>query len=529
MAGGKSGGGIIAMAMRHSQIVIFVVCCLCAFGIYGLSEMRKNEFPEFTVRQGVVVAVCPGYTAAEMEERVVKPLENYIFEYKEVKKTKTKSMSRDGIAYIQVQLNDNLKDKDEFWSKFKHGVNDFKTQLPQSVLAPKVLDDFGDTSAMLVALESDQKTYNELSDYIDVLEAKLRRIVGRMTVYRMQQEQISIKIDHARLSQYALTEKALLSKLYTQGFVTSGGHIKNDGYESPIHVTPTANNEYEIAETVIFTAPAGNSLRLKDVAEIVREYPEPTSFIRNNGRKCLLLSVEMKPGFNMVQIGKNVNNEITDFEKSLPDDVYVYRITDQSKVVGDSVNNFLPEISLSGKGMAANEHLIQLPLQFPPELPIPLQNIQMVKNGLMANVTAMLPVYAGGQIYYGNRLAKVGTEVEQLKLKQSENEVRMAVTQYYWQIILLKEKVKTVEAINLQLASIYENAEAAYQAGVSTRNDVLQVDLKKNEMESASLELNNNIEILKMLLAQFIGISEATSFDVGSGSLSLMEWRIHSQ
>lgn len=147
----------------------------------------------------------------------------------------------------------------------------------------------------------------------------------------------------------------------------------------------------------------------------------------------------------------------------------------------------------------------------------------------MANVTAMLPVYAGGQIYYGNRLAKVGTEVEQLKLKQSENEVRMAVTQYYWQIILLKEKVKTVEAINLQLASIYENAEAAYQAGVSTRNDVLQVDLKKNEMESASLELNNNIEILKMLLAQFIGISEATSFDVGSGSLSLMEWRIHSQ
>lgn len=349
MAGGKSGGGIIAMAMRHSQIVIFVVCCLCAFGIYGLSEMRKNEFPEFTVRQGVVVAVCPGYTAAEMEERVVKPLENYIFEYKEVKKTKTKSMSRDGIAYIQVQLNDNLKDKDEFWSKFKHGVNDFKTQLPQSVLALKVLDDFGDTSAMLVALESDQKTYHELSDYIDVLEDKLRRIesVGRMTVYGMQQEQISIKIDHARLSQYALTEKALLSKLYTQGFVTSGGHIKNDGYESPIHVTPTANNEYEIAETVIFTDPAGNSLRLKDVAEIVREYPEPTSFIRNNGRKCLLLSVEMKPGFNMVQLGKDVNNEITDFEKSLPDDVYVYRITDQSKVVGDSVNNFLRELLIA--------------------------------------------------------------------------------------------------------------------------------------------------------------------------------------
>lgn len=186
----------------------------------------------------------------------------------------------------------------------------------------------------------------------------------------------------------------------------------------------------------------------------------------------------------------------------------------------EAFTNYLPEISLSGTGMAANEHLIQIPLQFPPDLPIPPQNIQMVKSGVVANVTAILPVYAGGQIYYGNRLAKVATEVEQLKLKQSENEVRMTVAQYYWQIILLKEKVRTVKAINRQLASIYEDAEAAYQTGVSTRNDVLQVDLKKNEMESTSLELNSNIEILKMLLAQFIGISDAASFDVGFGVLS---------
>ena len=345
----NKGGGLITWAMHNNQIVLFIVCCLCLFGIFGLSKMRKNEFPELTVRQGVVVAVCPGYTASEIEERVVKPLENYIFQYKEVKKAKTKSMSRDGIGYIQVYLSDELKDKDEFWSKFKHGVTEFKAQLPQNVLAVKVMDDFGDTSAMLIAVESDQKTYHELWDYIDNLEDRLRTIesIGRMTVYGMQNEQISIKIDHARLSQYALTEKALMAKLTSSGILISGGNIKNGEYESPIHVTPSTNTINDISETIILSNPDGSSLRLKDVAEVVREYPVPTSYIRNNGRKCLLLSVEMKPGYNMVKLGEDVNEQMQVFEQTLPDDVTMYRITDQSKVVGDSVYNFLRELMIA--------------------------------------------------------------------------------------------------------------------------------------------------------------------------------------
>lgn len=116
----------VEWAMHYRQIVILVVCCLVALGIYSLPEMRKNEFPDFTVRQGLVVAVAPGNTSEEMVERVTKPLENYIFSYKEVKKEKTFSTNRDGIVYIQVELNDEVNNKDEFWSKFKHGISTFK-------------------------------------------------------------------------------------------------------------------------------------------------------------------------------------------------------------------------------------------------------------------------------------------------------------------------------------------------------------------------------------------------------------------
>lgn len=178
----------VEWAMHYRQIVILCVACLVAFGVYSLLQMRKNEFPDFTIRQGVVVAVAPGNTAREMVEQVAKPLEDYIFSYKEVKKEKTFSRSRDGIVYIQVQLNDELNNKDEFWSKFKHGISDFKSRLPSNVLAVQVMDDFGDTSALLIAMESEEKTYRELDDYMDALQERLRRIpsVGRMSVSGMR-------------------------------------------------------------------------------------------------------------------------------------------------------------------------------------------------------------------------------------------------------------------------------------------------------------------------------------------------------
>lgn len=99
---------MVEWAMHYRQIIILTTCCLIAFGIYSLSNMRKNEFPDFTIRQGIVVAVAPGNTSEEMVEQVTKPLEDYIFSYKEVKKEKTISKSRDGIVYIQVELNDDL-------------------------------------------------------------------------------------------------------------------------------------------------------------------------------------------------------------------------------------------------------------------------------------------------------------------------------------------------------------------------------------------------------------------------------------
>ena len=340
---------IVEWAMHYRQIIILVTCCLVAFGVYSLPQMQKNEFPDFTIRQGIVIAAAPGNTVDEMVEQVTKPLEDYIFTYKEVKKEKTFSTTRDGLVFIQVELVDELNNKDEFWNKFKHGIAAFKSQLPQNVLAVQVMDDFGDTSAMLLTMESKDKTYRELSDYMDNLKDRLRNVnsVGRLTVSGERKEQISIYLDPAKLTQYGLNEQMVASQLFAKGFVTTGGRIQTPDYILPVHVDKSYNTIYDVQQQIVYSDLDGNNIRLKDIARVVKEYPHADSYIKNNGTKCILLSIEMKKGKNIVKMGEDVNKVLEEFKKEIPSEVEMYLVTNQAQVVGDSVENFLHELVIA--------------------------------------------------------------------------------------------------------------------------------------------------------------------------------------
>ena len=333
--------------MRNFRITFLIVGCLFVFGIYALARIPKQEFPEYTIRQGVVVGVYPGATAEEVEEQLAKPLEQFLMTYKEVKRAKTTSTSQNGMCYVMVELNDDVNDKDEVWSKVKHGLAAFKMQLPAGVAAVVTNDDFGDTSALLITLESDTRSYRELKGYMDDLSDRLRRIesVSNLRPYGVQQEQISVYADHDRLAAYGIGEKTLSAALAAQGLTPLGGSVSNAETETPIHIAPSLAGEREVAEQIVWSDPEGHVLRVKDVARVVREYDDPDSYIRNNGHRCVLLSLEMQAGNNIVEYGREVDEVLHAFiEEELPADVSVQRIADQAKVVGDSVHSFLRDL-----------------------------------------------------------------------------------------------------------------------------------------------------------------------------------------
>lgn len=335
--------------MYYHKIVILIVGILVLVGMYGLYQMPKEEFPTITIRQGAVVAVYPGATSQEIEERVAKPLEDFIFGYKEINKQKTYSKSQDGMLIVFVELNDDVSDKDAFWSKFKHGLSEFKSQLPAGVLALIPKDDVGDTSALLITLESEQKTYRELEKYLDGLEDRLRKIdaVANLRAFGLQREQISVYLDQNKMAQYGIGAYQLLANLSLQGFTTLSGTMDNSRTVTPIHITDSYDTERDVAEQIVYADPKGNVIRLRDVARVVREYPNPDKYIRNNGKKCIVLSMEMRDNNNIVQMGSQVHKVLDEYKKTLPQEVKMYSITDQSQVVGDSVNNFLRELLIA--------------------------------------------------------------------------------------------------------------------------------------------------------------------------------------
>ena len=337
--------------LEYYSISLLIVGILFVMGIYGMYIMPKDEFPHATIRQGVVVAVYPGATSEEVEQQVARPLERYLFTFGEVNRNKTTTQSQNGMCIVMVKLNDDVNNKDEVWSKIKHGLNGFKAQLPSGVLAIVVNDDFGNTSALLIAIESDQRSYRELKQYSDDLSDRLRRIpsVANVKLFGEQKEQISLYIDRQRLQAYGIGQQMLFSRLQAQGVTTMSGSISDDDQQIPIHVEAQENSEEEIANQIVFSDPAtGKVVRVRDVARVVREYEPMSSRIEQDGHPCVLLSMEMTPGNNVVQYGQEVDQVLKDFrENELPDDVNVTRIADKPKVVAKSVSDFLRDLLIS--------------------------------------------------------------------------------------------------------------------------------------------------------------------------------------
>ena len=140
-------------------------------------------------------------------------------------------------------------------------------------------------------------------------------------------------------------------------------------------------------------------------------------------------------------------------------------------------------------------------------------SISMMKNGTIGSLMAVQPVFAGGKIINGNKLAKVGEEVSRLQLQLSENEVEKTAEQYFWQLASLQEKMKTVDAVDTLLRDIYKDVDVAVRAGVAMRNDLLQVQLRQNDIQSQRLKLRNGISIVRLLLSQYCGLRD-TSFAI---------------
>lgn len=165
----------------------------------------------------------------------------------------------------------------------------------------------------------------------------------------------------------------------------------------------------------------------------------------------------------------------------------------------EAFTKYFPSVQAGGMAFAANKPVIDLDL-------FNIVTLQMIKRGVSANITAIQPVFAGGRIVNSNKLAEVGVEASGLERENAVDDVNLTTEKYYWQLVTLKSKKQTLEKVITLVDTLQYQVDVALKAGVTTRNELLKVQLRHNELKSLMVDLDNGISLSKMLLAQYIGM-----------------------
>ncbi len=176
--------------------------------------------------------------------------------------------------------------------------------------------------------------------------------------------------------------------------------------------------------------------------------------------------------------------------------------------------SYFPTVAASGGIFDMNEHLVDIDMMGMP--------VQYIKSGSFAMLNATQPIFTGGRLINGNKLARVGVDVSKIQHEQSIDEVRLTAEQYYWNVVIMKNKLITIDALDTMLNRLLTDVTLAVKVGVKMQNDLLQVQLKQNEVESNRLKAENMLVTSRLLLAQYIGVDSVdVSADVDFNNLPL--------
>jgi multidrug efflux pump subunit AcrB len=340
----------VKASLKYRQVTFSVLLLMFALGVNSLVNMPRREDPKIIVPGGLVIAYYPGANAVQVEDQVTSKIEEYLFQFEEINKEKTYSITSDGMVVVHLWLQDNVRQPDIFWNKLRHQLLVVKAlDLPQGVRGPIVNSDFGDTESMIIGIESNEAGYTEMKENISLLEDQLRQIpaLSKIKIIGEQKEQITITFSSERMAQYDISLPQIVRIIQSENLINPTGEIKSDDLSAQLYTNGYYNNIDDIKNQIVGASKTGAVVRMGDIAEFIRDYAEPVSRITVNGKKAVLLAIQMHEGKNVVKTGKEVEKKVEEFVKQLPPSMELTTFINQPKIVGQNISRFLREFLLA--------------------------------------------------------------------------------------------------------------------------------------------------------------------------------------
>lgn len=340
----------VRSSLKYKQVTLTILLILFATGVYSLFNMPRREDPKITIRQGLVIAYYPGATSEQVEEQVTQKLEQYLFQFEEVRKEKTYSTSQNGMVVINVELNEHVKTPDVFWSKLRQQLLLAKQlDLPKGVKGPIVNSEFGDTEAMIIGISSETASYEELKVIAKKLEDRLRTIKSVSKIKRIgeQQEEIVISASSQKLSQYGVSLQQVVDVVQSENGINPGGSVKTEKADAPLYTKGYYTTEHDIANQIVGSGKQGEIVKIGDVASLKRGYAEPSSISEIEGKKSVMLTIQMQEGNNVVKFGHQVEELLDEVKQQTPSQIELSTIVNQPEMVDHNITHFIREFFLA--------------------------------------------------------------------------------------------------------------------------------------------------------------------------------------
>ncbi|GAA4359750.1 multidrug efflux RND transporter permease subunit MexK [Variovorax defluvii] len=328
-------------ALKHPQMIVFLLLLLGLCGLFAYGRLGQKEDPEFTVKTMVVQASWPGSSARQMAEQVTDKLEKKLQEIAEI--DYTSSYAKPGLTQIKVNLREATPPAavPQVWYQVRKKLGDIQATLPQGVRGPFFNDEFGDTFGNLYAITGDGFGYAELRDFADAARNELLRVadVNKVELVGAQDPKIHVEASNARLASLGIDPSLIASTLAAANTVDAAGTVLTASEQLRLSVS----GEFDSVESIrdMGIRANGRSFRLGDIAEVRRGLADPpTSKMRFDGQEAIGLAVSMRKGGDVIRLGRELSATVARIQASLPVGVQVHAVSDQPKVVAESVHEF---------------------------------------------------------------------------------------------------------------------------------------------------------------------------------------------
>ena len=328
-------------ALKHPQMIAFLLLLLSVTGLLAYTNLGQKEDPEFTIKTMVVQAYWPGSSTLQMADQVTDKLEKKLQEVADIDYTAT--YVRPGETQIKVNLREATAPEDvpDIWYQVRKKLGDVRHTLPPDVQGPFYNDEFGDTFGNLYAITGDGFNNADLRQYADAARNEFLRVadVNKVELVGKQDEKIYVEVSNAKLASLGLDPALIASTLAQTNAVAAAGTVQTTGEQ----VRLTVSGEFDSVEGIrnIGIRAGDRGFRLGDIATVRRGFVDPaTAKMRFNREEAIGLAVSMRKGGDVIRLGRELDETVRQVQASLPVGVQIHAVSDQPRVVEESVHEF---------------------------------------------------------------------------------------------------------------------------------------------------------------------------------------------